>query len=776
MAAYAAHPSVAHVEPIGIHTLRATPNDTYYDDPPAEFPYDQWHYWDSYGIDADLAWDVEPGDATVVVGVIDSGIKYDHGDLGGTNPPGPDDNSTNGNIWVNNQEIPGNGIDDDSNGYIDDVIGWDFVESTSQYTYTCVDLDCGGADNDPFDGNGHGTHVAGTIAAITNNGYAVAGIAGGYSDGTSSGTANGVKVVPCRAGWTIKYRNQETGILYMDYVAEAMYYMAELKIRGENVAAVNYSAGSSNSGGLEAAVDYMLAQDIMLMVAAGNSNSSTADYLGSRTDCMDVGATDQSGAGASFSNYGSWVDVAAPGVLIMSTTTDRTNPTADYIAPFDGTSMSCPHVVGVAALLESYNPSLSAQDKWDLIVNNVTAYNGTKDVGSGILNARLALDAAGPNNDPPVANFSGTPTSGTAPLAVAFADLSTGGPTSWAWTFGDGGTSTAQNPSHTYTAAGTYTVSLTATNTNGSDGETKTGYITVTQPNTDPPVADFSGTPTSGDAPLNVSFTDLSTNSPTSWAWTFGEGGTSTAQNPSHTYTSAGTFTVALTATNAYGSDSDTKTAYVTVTEAQVLAAHVGNIVVANISAGGPNRRGEATVTILDGAGQPVSGATVSGYFGAPTTVTKSGVTGANGVAVIVSDKDRTPPADWCFEVTGVTASGHTYNSAANVVTSACESGFVFSFEPAAPYALPNEFGLEQNYPNPFNPTTEIAFSLPSASHVTLEVFNIAGQRVAVLADGSFESGRHIVTWDASQQSSGMYLYRLTSGNSIETRKMILLK
>ena len=635
MAAYAAHPAVAHVEPIGIHTLRATPNDTYYDDPPAEFPYDQWHYWDNYGIDADLAWDVETGDATVVVGVIDSGIKYDHGDLGGSNPPGPNDNSTNGNIWVNSQEIPGNGIDDDSNGYIDDVIGWDFVASTSQYTYTCVDLDCGGADNDPFDGNGHGTHVAGTIAAITNNAYAVAGIAGGWNDGTFTGTANGVKVVPCRAGWTIQYRNQETGILYMDYVAEAMYYMAELKIRGENVAAVNYSAGSSNSGGLEAAVDYMLAQDIMLMVAAGNSNSSSADYLGSRTDCMDVGATDQSGAGASFSNYGSWVDVAAPGVAIMSTTTDRSDPTADYIAPFDGTSMSCPHVVGVAALLESYNPSLSAQDKWDLIVNNVTAYNGTKDVGSGILNARLALDAAGPNNNPPVANFSGTPTSGTAPLAVAFTDLSTGGPTSWAWTFGDGGTSTAQNPSHTYTAAGTYTVSLTATNANGSDGETKTGYITVTQPNTDPPVADFSGTPTSGDAPLNVSFTDLSTNNPTSWAWTFGDGGSSSAQNPSYTYTAAGTYTVALTATNAYGSDTETKTAYITVTESQVGSTmYVENMVVGRVKSG-PLYYGACIITMYDNNSQPVGGATVYVTATGPTGGSYSGVTAADGTVTL---------------------------------------------------------------------------------------------------------------------------------------------
>ena len=121
-----------------------------------------------------------------------------------------------------------------------------------------------------------------------------------------------------------------------------------------------------------------------------------------------------------------------------------------------------------------------------------------------------------------------------------------------------------QNPSHIYTAAGTYTVALTATNAYGSNTLTKTGYITVTAPNTNPPVAAFSGTPTSGTIPLTVVFTDASTNTPTSWAWTFGDGGTSTVKNPSHIYTTAGTYTVALTATNAYGSNTLTKTSYIT--------------------------------------------------------------------------------------------------------------------------------------------------------------------------------------------------------------------
>ena len=167
---------------------------------------------------------------------------------------------------------------------------------------------------------------------------------------------------------------------------------------------------------------------------------------------------------------------------------------------------------------------------------------------------------------PPVAYFVGSPTSGSAPLTVQFTDQTTGGPTNWSWTFGDGGTSTAQNPSHIYSGAGVYTVDLTAWNIYGTGEITKTNYITVSGGQPSAPVANFVGSPTSGTVPLTVVFTDQSTNSPTAWSWTFGDGGTSTAQNPSHQYTTGGNFTVSLTVSNAGGSDNETKTNYITVT------------------------------------------------------------------------------------------------------------------------------------------------------------------------------------------------------------------
>jgi hypothetical protein len=89
---------------------------------------------------------------------------------------------------------------------------------------------------------------------------------------------------------------------------------------------------------------------------------------------------------------------------------------------------------------------------------------------------------------------------------------------------------------------------------------------------------------------------------------------------------------------------------------------------------------------------------------------------------------------------------------------------------------LPEELTLSQNHPNPFNPTTEVAFNLPQASRITLEVYNVVGQRVAILAEGMYPAGDHEVTWDASQHSSGVYFYRLTANDFVETRKMVLMK
>ncbi len=168
------------------------------------------------------------------------------------------------------------------------------------------------------------------------------------------------------------------------------------------------------------------------------------------------------------------------------------------------------------------------------------------------------------NPPPPVAAFSASPTTGPIPLTVQFDDASTGAPTSWTWAFGDGGGSTARTPSHTYAAAGAYTVTLTVANAGGNHTLTKVGFVVATVP---PPVADFSAAPSQGTAPLTVQFTDSSTGTPTSWLWDFGDGFTSAAQHPSHLYAAAGTYTVSLTASNSGGSNTVTGADAIVVSE-----------------------------------------------------------------------------------------------------------------------------------------------------------------------------------------------------------------
>ncbi len=166
----------------------------------------------------------------------------------------------------------------------------------------------------------------------------------------------------------------------------------------------------------------------------------------------------------------------------------------------------------------------------------------------------------------PSASYTANPTSGGAPLTVQFTDTSTGSPTGWSWDFGDGQTSTTQSPTHTFASAGTYLVAMTATNVCGESVATP---VTVTVTGL---IAAFTGTPTSGAAPVTVAFTDQSQGGPTSWSWNFGDSHatagnptTSTAQNPTHTYSVGGTYTVTLTVSNGTSSATTTQTNYITV-------------------------------------------------------------------------------------------------------------------------------------------------------------------------------------------------------------------
>lgn len=373
-------------------------------------------------IDAPDAWNITTGSDTIVVAVIDTGVDYTHPDLVA-------------NMWENPGD-PVNGIDDDANGYVDDLRGWDFVNN----------------DNSPLDDNGHGTNVAGILGARGNNTVGI------------SGTAWDVSIMP------LKFLNS-AGSGDTSNAIKALQYANS---KGADVIVLAWSGGAYD----QAMKDAIDASPAVVVCLAGNSASDNdvspvypASY--SSPNIIAVAASDHRDVLAAYSNYGvASVDLGAPGTSI---TTTEPGGTYEVIS---GTTPAAAHVAGVAALVKSANPTLTAAGIKEIILSTTDAQPAFagKTVTGGRLNAYRAVFLA----SRPVARFSGTPTAGTVPLVVAFTDLSIGAPTKWNWSFGDGTLSTIRNPSHTYTTIGSYTVSLNATNAiSASNFITKTGYILV---------------------------------------------------------------------------------------------------------------------------------------------------------------------------------------------------------------------------------------------------------------------------------------------------------
>jgi subtilisin family serine protease len=259
-------------------------------------------------IEAPLAWDITKGDTSVVIAIIDTGVDWDHPDL-------------SGNIWINWNEIESNGIDDDNNGYTDDYRGWDFGGFT------------GVPDNNPVEDQAdHGTHVAGIASASTDNGIGIASI--GFNSKIMA-------VKTCQNN----FRNQ-FGQPFILFGYEGIVYAVD---NGAQI--INCSWGG---GGFslfeEEVIDYAVSNGSLVVAAAGNDNSPFPFYPSGYVNVLSVASTNSSDVKSSFSNYGSTIDVSAPGSAIQSTWFNN------VYTSISGTSMSSPLAAGLAALVKSYFP------------------------------------------------------------------------------------------------------------------------------------------------------------------------------------------------------------------------------------------------------------------------------------------------------------------------------------------------------------------------------------------------------------------------------------
>jgi subtilisin family serine protease len=451
-------------EPIYYWPDRGVPND----------PSDNLQYWlqnTTHGMKAHAAWDTQPGDSAILFGVIDSGVNYRHPDLARNIWVNPGEDINHNGVVFDSADI--NGADDDLNGKIDDLVGWDFLAAAGQPC--CPGEDCDGIpDKDPSDFNGHGTFIAGIVAGVTNNNEGGAGIAGGWQPGNP-----GIRIMCLRSGYLASdsngYNNSLASSQATDYAVN----------RGVDV--INYSFGPAYPGSCTPGFGYYgtfvtairnaLAHGVYITASAGNSGSECPDYVDTMSQVISVSAVNIVDILASWSERGTWIDLAAAGVNCFSTSSDY--GVIGYTS-YDGTSFAAPAVAGVACLLRSQQPTLSRYDLDTLIRNhaeNIDGYNNPALAGKigrrpDLQASMLAL---------PDANFTGGLVAGNTPFTTTFRDTSANSPTSWFWEFGDGQTSTDQNPAPvTYTHIGLYNVSLTVTEPRGTNKHTKWNSVLVT--------------------------------------------------------------------------------------------------------------------------------------------------------------------------------------------------------------------------------------------------------------------------------------------------------
>lgn len=342
------NPYVEYVQPNILHKITSLPNDPIFEkqwhlkNTGQEYLYDDGFTvqkkWAQRGADikAEEAWEFfdayHDGKSEAVIAVIDTGVDVDHEDLAGR-------------IWINEKETGtdargvdrrSNGIDDDGNGYIDDWRGWNFYRSGLGYLPPEYS-DLLNAENDPSDAHGHGTHLAGIIAAVSDNGTGV------------SGVGRGTKVMAIRAA-------SSEGKLTLANILDSIRYAVE---NGADI--INMSFSSPHRSDFEhLAIKYAVKQGVVVVAAAGNDGADIVHYPAGFEEVIAVAASDPQDERWDFSNYGSHIDIAAPGVDIYSTLPARLT-TRSYDA-WSGTSMATPIVSAVLGTMKALYPAMTAEE------------------------------------------------------------------------------------------------------------------------------------------------------------------------------------------------------------------------------------------------------------------------------------------------------------------------------------------------------------------------------------------------------------------------------
>jgi subtilisin family serine protease len=345
--AYRNNPDVEYAELNYKVSLASSPNDPLYG-----------YQWSLSTINASDAWDIYTGSSRVVVAVLDTGVDYEHRDMAG-------------NMWINDDENEGlEGVDDDNNGYIDDLYGYNFIYNNEN----------------PFDDHGHGTHCAGIIAAEGNNELDI------------SGVCWNTKIM------ALKAFNYDAGGYTQDIVEAIFYAVAN----GADIISNSWTIDDvpNELQSIKEVFEYAYSQGVISVAAAGNQNTDSPRYPGFYQNVIAVAAINSqdtrwvdnsTGLG---SNYGEWVDIAAPGVNVLSLRASNTSEGVifnQYTTSLTGTSMACPHVAGACALLLSANPTMKYREVYNKLIETADPISEGICNSNGRLNLSKVMQAVVPS-------------------------------------------------------------------------------------------------------------------------------------------------------------------------------------------------------------------------------------------------------------------------------------------------------------------------------------------------------------------------------------------
>lgn len=784
------------------------PNDAYWQ-----------NQWDKRLMHLPAAWDFTTGSRSIMVVAVDGGTWWKHEDFYANLWVNPGEDINGDSVAYTDTTYPGDqadidGADNDGDGLVDDLIGWDFIQGPLSPPCAAGE-DCDhNQDNDPVSLEDHGTHVLGLMGAVGNNGIGVAGCNWN------------IKIVPCRAGYLPA--TQPGGLIVTTAAVPCMLWAV-----GKGARLVNMSYGSSYNSSMEQnAITACWNQGAILVAAAGNDHVSSPFYPAADNHVVSVGSVDDGDIVSSFSNYGTWVDIFAPGGSsggqgVISTVVPG------YVG-YEGTSMASPNTAGVFALLWSLFPDMTNQELIDYVFahcRDITAvnpsYNPT-DLGHGRVDAMLPLASIWPN--PSVSNprvsgdndHDGRLESGE----TGNLTLSVHNDSLW---------SIAQNV--------TVTISTDDPNLVVSNATFVFDAIApgATVENTDSPVQ-ISVPGSIPDAYWTTLTANITADGGFSQHRTFtlrigrpqtlvvGDDG---ADNYQSFFISALTAQGYFYNYDAMNIHLDGDPSLASITEYEVIIWVCGNESTNTLTADNQsvlsqwlnsgNKRlllagqnidedihgtsfysdylhsqtaGTTTDRSLRGVdGDPISNGTslllIGGGCGGNGNNGPSKISGVNGGVVFYNygnqgqdgggavhfDNSTYKVAYFAFAIEAACgASGTTHYSIVLRDVMQWFGARPTGVEPHPVSTLPTVYALKTNYPNPFNPVTTISFELPRTAKVSLIVFDMLGRQVAVLANGTVPAGAHSVVFDGTELASGTYFAHLQADGFGATQKMLLLK